>query len=365
MTTNGITVNGLKMNVAGKLTGLNETGNYFTDHDGRHYKRYDFIETTDIPRLDFRVAEADMLIASQQPVILTGTGLTEPANKWTLDYLVENVGGDKKTVFSSKTDKFMYFNDKRADEEFIPPTKQLEMTFPEFARKFRSWKPGDERLYYQQMLTDSVSVNLMNDFKNFHWSWLDHQQKEFGWGDLTSNLLLIGMPGNITPVHYDEQQNFFAQVHGYKRVLLFHPKYFRCLYPYPYHHPCDRQSQVDFEHPDFDRFPLLKHAKGMEAVVEPGDVLYIPMYWWHYIESTLDSELTTSINFWYMCTNLSLKDITFPLNWQQKTTMTRNVEKMLGEALGTPSEIGPFLNALVSGRYPTVQQEGVDFDNDV
>lgn len=70
MTTNGITVNGLKMNVAGKLTGLNETGNYFTDHDGRHYKRYDFIETTDIPRLDFRVAEADMLIASQVGVFV-------------------------------------------------------------------------------------------------------------------------------------------------------------------------------------------------------------------------------------------------------------------------------------------------------
>jgi len=27
------------------------------------------------------------------------------------------------------------------------------------------------------------------------------------------------------------------------------------------------------------RFPKLREAKGFEAVVSPGDVLYIPMYW--------------------------------------------------------------------------------------
>lgn len=50
--------------------------------------------------------------------------------------------------------------------------------------------------------------------------------------------------GNVTPAHYDEQQNFFAQIKGYKRCILFPPDQFECLYPYPVHHPCDRQSQV-------------------------------------------------------------------------------------------------------------------------
>lgn len=48
----------------------------------------------------------------------------------------------------------------------------------------------------------------------------------------------------MTPAHYDEQQNFFAQIKGYKRCILFPPDQFECLYPYPVHHPCDRQSQV-------------------------------------------------------------------------------------------------------------------------
>ena len=37
--------------------------------------------------------------------------------------------------------------------------------------------------------------------------------------------------------------------------------------------------QVDFDNPDFKRFPKLKELKGYEVIVGPGDVLYIPMYW--------------------------------------------------------------------------------------
>jgi hypothetical protein len=52
-------------------------------------------------------------------------------------------------------------------------------------------------------------------------------------GDLTTNMLLIGEYGNVTPCHYDEQQNLFAQVEGTKRCVLFSPQHFNALYPYP------------------------------------------------------------------------------------------------------------------------------------
>ena len=50
--------------------------------------------------------------------------------------------------------------------------------------------------------------------------------------------------GDVTPCHYDEQENFYAQIDGYKRVILFPPEQFECLYPHPVHHPHDRQTQV-------------------------------------------------------------------------------------------------------------------------
>ncbi len=38
--------------------------------------------------------------------------------------------------------------------------------------------------------------------------------------------------------------------------------------------------QVNFDDPDFEKFPNFREAQGMEAVLGPGDVLYLPMYWW-------------------------------------------------------------------------------------
>lgn len=45
--------------------------------------------------------------------------------------------------------------------------------------------------------------------------------------------------------------------------------------------------KVDFDNPDLDRFPRFSEIRGMEVAMEPGEVLYIPNYWWHYIESEM------------------------------------------------------------------------------
>ena len=179
-------------------------------------------------------------------MIIENLKLVDSADKWNLDYLQENLGDDDKSVFISDNHKFMYFNEGRCltPANFKKPVKQVDMSMDDFIERFRGWKPGYKRLYLQQPLTSTVGPNIYDDFRNFRWDWISSKQEKFDWGELTSNLLLIGQPGNVTPVHYDEQQNFFAQVHGYKRVLLFDPKFFQCLYPYPFHHPCDRQSQV-------------------------------------------------------------------------------------------------------------------------
>ena len=37
--------------------------------------------------------------------------------------------------------------------------------------------------------------------------------------------------------------------------------------------------QVNFDKPDKDKFPLFHDLEGYECLLEPGEVLYIPMYW--------------------------------------------------------------------------------------
>ena len=60
------------------------------------------------------------------------------------------------------------------------------------------------------LLADS---EIKQDFIKFNWQWLNEQKRTYNFGDLTSNLLLISHPGNYTPCHYDEQQNFFTMVY--------------------------------------------------------------------------------------------------------------------------------------------------------
>lgn len=100
------------------------------------------------------------------------------------------------------------------------------------------------RLYLQQGLNNTVGPEIVKDFLTFDWEFCNSKQSRHNWGPITYNLLLIAMEGNVTPCHYDEQQNLFAQIYGYKRCILFPPSQFECLYPYPVYHPHDRQSMV-------------------------------------------------------------------------------------------------------------------------
>lgn len=336
---------------------LNGESDAYIDIEGHKVRNYD-LALAEIPRIDYRDPQVELMIASEQPVLLKNSDLIGTALKWDLNYLKDNLGQGSFSVYSSRTHKFMYCDDKRAKDwpSFVPPTQRHDMKFEEFFTRITNFKPTDTRLYLQQMLNDSVGKNIVKDFLGFKWSWLTNMQKKMNWGTLTSNLLLIGLPGNITPVHYDEQQNFFCQVTGHKRVILFHPDQFECLYPFPLYHPCDRQSQVDFDNPDYERFPKLREAKGLEVIVSPGDVLYIPMYWWHHVESTMNGGITTSVNFWYKA-GPTPSQIDYPLTAQQKVAVMRNIERMLGEALGDHRQIGPLLNCIVNGRYTETKRE--------
>uniref|UniRef100_A0A9L0SC02 Hypoxia inducible factor 1 subunit alpha inhibitor n=1 Tax=Equus caballus TaxID=9796 RepID=A0A9L0SC02_HORSE len=270
--------------------------------DESQLRSYSF-PTRPIPRLSQGDPRAEELIENEEPVVLTDTNLVYPALKWDLEYLQENIGNGDFSVYSASTHKFLYYDEKKMAnfQNFKPRSNREEMKFHEFVEKLQNvqQRGGEERLYLQQTLNDTVGRKIVMDFLGFNWNWINKQQGKRGWGQLTSNLLLIGMEGNVTPAHYDEQQNFFAQIKGYKRCILFPPDQFECLYPYPVHHPCDRQSQVDFDNPDYERFPNFQNVVGYETVVGPGDVLYIPMYWWHHIESLLNGGITITVNFWY------------------------------------------------------------------
>jgi len=102
--------------------------------------------------------------------------------------------------------------------------------------------------------------------------------------------------------HYDVLENIAVVVTGRRRFILFPPEQIANLYVGPIDFTPAGQpvSMVDFQRPDFERFPrfaeAVKHART--AVLEPGDAVYIPSTWWHHVEGL--ENLNILINHWWL-----------------------------------------------------------------
>ena len=94
----------------------------------------------------------------------------------------------------------------------------------------------------------------------------------------------LGPAGTVTPLHCDYDDNIFAQIWGSKRIFLSPPHHDQFLYPSEAN-AILFGSPVNPEAPDFDKFPLARQASLVEVIVNPGDMLYVPAGWYHYVRA--------------------------------------------------------------------------------
>jgi len=106
---------------------------------------------------------------------------------------------------------------------------------------------------------------------------------------------------SMIAAHFDNNHNIGCVVSGNRRFTVFPPEQVGNLYIGPLLKTPGGTpiSVVDLRAPDYTRFPRFRQAleSAQEAVLEPGDAIYIPILWWHGVES-LDP-LNILVNYWW------------------------------------------------------------------
>ena len=213
------------------------------------------------------------------PVIIRDLSHKWPAyTKWNWDYFKELVGDKTVPLYNNiKSDAYTPIN--KADDY---------KTFGEYIDMIRKG-PAGWRIFLFNIFDHAPQ--LIEDF-----TWPEHMMKGF---IKKYPMLFTGGATSITHMHFDiDLSNILhTQFAGRKRVLLFPFEEQYKLYRKPY----EVLSLADFSNyymqngsPDYEKFPALKLAQGVEAVLEHGDTLFMPAGWWHHMEY-LDSGFAMSL----------------------------------------------------------------------
>lgn len=104
----------------------------------------------------------------------------------------------------------------------------------------------------------------------------------------------FGPAGTVTPLHHDTLMLLHTQICGRKRWRFISP----LQTPRLYNH-FDVYSPIDLDRPDLVRYPAFDGVQVLEAVVGPGDTVFLPLGWWHQVTA-----LDVSLSFSY--SNLAL-----------------------------------------------------------
>ncbi|MEP6706789.1 MAG: cupin-like domain-containing protein [Pyrinomonadaceae bacterium] len=263
----------------------------------------------EIARVESPGADLFQRVKSQNaPLILTGALKDWKAiSKWSLDYLSSRLGTTRVNVEVSDTNHFPTLHSDGSDAAGnlaaesvgtkrrtpIPikrPSRQVPFT--EFADVVLRPNNGSEKFYLKDKLPTERFPDLASDISLGP---LPGPTGQF------PCRLWLSSAGAVTPLHYDVVHSLFAQVKGRKHFTLFAPRDGSSLYPFSMFSRYSYLSRVDILQPDLREFPKFEQAKPVSFTLEPGEVLYLPAFWWHQVQS-----LETSISIsWFWRVRLS------------------------------------------------------------
>lgn len=232
-------------------------------------------ETAQIPRRE-RLSTEDFLhqhYRVNRPVIITGMLEDSVARAtWTLESLGQR--------FAERVVEVQFGRNADPDYEMNSIAHKRRMPFGDYTALMHS--SGVTNDFYMTANNDTQNRQALHEL----WAevpvlpdYLTGERAGFFW---------LGPAGTVTPFHHDLTNNFMLQISGRKRVRLIAP----CDTPRMYNQRhCF--TPVDGRAINLQRFPAMAGVPVLDCVLEPGEILFLPVGWWHFVEA-LDVSITVS-----------------------------------------------------------------------
>lgn len=214
--------------------------------------------------------------SANRPVIITGMLDDWPAlNKWNLDYFETTVGEATVEIQFGRSTNSNYELER---DRFV-----RHMLFREFIDLLRKQETTND--YYCTANNNSSNRRALASL----WKDIVLISEYLNPKTSSDGFFWLGPRGTITPFHHDLTNNFMAQVLGRKLVKLVSSyemplmrNHFHCYSEW-------RGEELPAGGPAAPERPRV-----LECVLEPGEILFLPIGWWHYVEGL---DLTTTISF--------------------------------------------------------------------
>jgi hypothetical protein len=250
-----------------------------TEIPERHYNsicRLDYQKDYD-KAMRWREAEVPFIVYNIPEV-------DEASAKWmTPGYLHKRLGKAKWHTEISHNNHFMYYRlgPRKSRDAWTPPTRAERWTYDQWLKKataVQNISAEQEHYYFRVSYPEAPFV--VDDIPIFAPKpslFIKEPKHQRGIH------CRFGMKGVIAESHFDSSRNSIAVLYGLRRWIIQHPRECENIYLLPVSHPSGRHSEVDWSKPDLQAYPAFKNARASEMILAPGDVLYLPAWWLHYI----------------------------------------------------------------------------------
>lgn len=236
--------------------------------------------TEPVLRLD-RPTHAEFRRAVRANRLLVITGVSREMSKgntYSLDFLQRAIGDDPVEVDRRPS------RNTPQDPEARPNFERI--AFSEFRARIGSEAYDGPRTYLQDDIGNLPSFSSSFD-----------QPSHLRDTTVVRTKLWVSGRGVVTPLHYDPVEVLHWMMEGSKRWICVRPGLRNC-YPHGVHTKAPMFSRVDPNLPDLGAFPRWKQVRPVEFELRAGELLYIPAFYWHHVESTSDHNV--SMNFIWM-----------------------------------------------------------------